>query len=309
MDRVFRIFGQPTTISDYEGSQYLADRSADFEQDTLSVFAAFCEPDFNVLDIGANIGLTAIALGRLCSRGEVFAIEASPETFEYLKVNLARAELANVTCENMAAAAAAGELTIAVDPSFSAGGFISQRFPVSDPQFRHYPVRARTVDEYLTTMGVDQVHFIKADVEGFELEVLRGARQTLERSRPVIFCEVNHSCLSNLQGVSLPEFIAEMFKFFPHVFAINSDLRYLELSDQAQLRLFCHEHTTRLAYMNLVCGFDRDRLATGLAGLSRIIGTAPAEIARVYKPHPVQAVAAYCRRQLRAVKRSWKSAA
>ena len=40
---------------------------------------------------------------------------------------------------------------------------------------------AVAIDEYLASIGVSQIDFIKVDVEGFELEVMRGAKRTIEK--------------------------------------------------------------------------------------------------------------------------------
>ena len=85
MERTIQLLGKAIPIVDCDESHYLTNISETFETDTLSTFAAICQPRFNVLDIGANIGLTAIALARFCPKGNVFAVEASPDTFEYLK--------------------------------------------------------------------------------------------------------------------------------------------------------------------------------------------------------------------------------
>ena len=115
--------------------------STNFEPETLSVFAAFCRPRSNVLDIGSNIGLTAIALGNACHRGRVFAIEASPETFQYLESNVRRAGLANVRCENLAASSTSGELEVTFVPSYSSGAFVSEKYQLPGHSHKCYKVR------------------------------------------------------------------------------------------------------------------------------------------------------------------------
>ena len=268
MEKTINILGRPFSITDRDESAYLTGVSKDFEADTLATFTAVCAPRFNVLDIGANIGLTAIALGSVCSKGKVFAIEASPETFKYLQQNIAGCRLGNIVCENMAASSAPGELMLSHPRHFSAGGFISQKYRVVGHDHLRYSVHACPVDDYLDKIGVKRIDFIKIDVEGFELEVLRGARRTIERSKPIIYCEVNHWCLNVLQRVCLPDFIEEIFTFCPHVFAINSDLHYLDLSEHAALHKFYHDHTTKFHFLNLLCGFDKEALIAKLASLA-----------------------------------------
>ena len=68
--------------------------------------------------------------------------------------------------------------------------------------------------------------------------------------------------------MSLPDFIEEMFTFCPHMFAIDANLAVLDSSDPGSLHKFYHDHTTRMAYMNLVCGFDKQALMAKLRCLT-----------------------------------------
>jgi FkbM family methyltransferase len=267
VERTISLLGTPVSMVDRDESGYLAGVSSSFEPDILSLFSACCGTNFNVLDIGANIGLTAIALGRLCSKGKVFAIEPSPDTFKYLTANITRSGLTNVVCENMAASSVSGKLTLTQSPSFSAAAFISPTYQVDG--CHRYCVRGCPIDEYVENLGIEPIDFIKIDVEGFELEVFRGARRTIERWQPMLVCEVNHWCLNVIQRKCLPDFIEEVFTFCPHVFAIDSGLQYLDLSDPASLHKFYHDHTTKFSYMNLLCGFDKDALRVKLDWLPR----------------------------------------
>ncbi len=59
-----------------------------------------------------------------------------------------------------------------------------------------------TLDEHVLDIGLDRLDCIKIDVEGFELEVLIGARRALQRFRPIIFCEFNTEFM-RCRGVDL----------------------------------------------------------------------------------------------------------
>lgn len=59
---------------------------------------------------------------------------------------------------------------------------------------RDYIVEAAetlTVDAYMDEQALARLDFVKCDVEGAELLVLRGAEKALARHRPVIYCELN----------------------------------------------------------------------------------------------------------------------
>ena len=64
-----------------------------------------------------------------------------------------------------------------------------------------------SLDSFIEERGLPRVDLIKIDVEGYELHVLQGARETLARLRPVMFIEVSNFNLCE-QGTSAQELIA-----------------------------------------------------------------------------------------------------
>jgi len=67
-----------------------------------------------------------------------------------------------------------------------------------DLNVRSIQVATRTLDSY----SLVNVGFIKVDVEGHELHVLRGSWDTIHASRPVIFVEVEHRHGSDIRAVA-----------------------------------------------------------------------------------------------------------
>ena len=70
------------------------------------------------------------------------------------------------------------------------------------------PVKLRTVDS--SFYFLERLDFIKIDVEGMELDVLRGATKTLNRLRPIIVFETHYE----YQEARDPEMFAKIFKLF-----------------------------------------------------------------------------------------------
>ena len=133
------------------------------------------------VDVGAHIGLYTMSAAReVGSNGKVIAVEPDPQSYRILKDNVALNHLDNVTVVNAALCDASGEMTFyaCTDPSLS--GFKLQ----PDARLREVrTVRAMTLDELLRSVGVDQVNWIKLDVEGAETKVLHGGKSLLERAK------------------------------------------------------------------------------------------------------------------------------
>jgi FkbM family methyltransferase len=153
-----------------------------------AIVSRHVRPETTVIDVGANIGLSTIALARLTK--QVIALEPSPPNAAFLRKNLDLNRISNVELVTAAASSEAGTLTFHV-AQFGAGshvmsaGDLSRGAPAID-------VPAIPLDE----VDLPSIGFIKIDVEGHEPEVLAGARSLLERDRPLIFMEINIWCLT-----------------------------------------------------------------------------------------------------------------
>ncbi len=157
------------------------------------------------------------------------------------------------------------------DPQIGAGQARSQLFAYlhwtdgiaipPEQQYRH-PEFGKALREILAIAlnNLQNVDFVKIDVEGFELEVLAGLRSALERSRPVVVLEMNHWCLNALQRITLPEFIDTLLTHFPVLYAVNGD-EVMNLRDPNQRYKVTIEHITQsMKFQNLIGCYDEARI-------------------------------------------------
>ena len=200
----------------------LATRGA-YDPDEIALFHTLVRSlrreDAVVLDIGANIGVHAVALAELVGpKGRVHAFEAQRIVFQMLAGNLALNSLENVFCHHQAVGAAPGRIPI---PQFDYAQPLSlgsvefgpeQREPIGQLR-RHDPARVEHVEVVTVDgLGLPAVHLMKVDVEGMELDVLRGAAQTVARDRPIVFVEYLKSERKELAAWLL----AAGYRLFPH---------------------------------------------------------------------------------------------
>jgi FkbM family methyltransferase len=133
-----------------------------------------------VFDVGAHQGIVAMMLGDLVGAGgHVVAVEATPHNAAVARRNVALNGMAQVTVLHAAGADVPGVLHF----SPRMNGHVAAVDEAS------VEVRALTIDELTNEHGVPQVLFV--DVEGYEMHVLRGARETLITHRPDLFIEVH----------------------------------------------------------------------------------------------------------------------
>jgi FkbM family methyltransferase len=255
--KTLNLLDQQVSFSASDDDYYLQTLPANGPSDIQHLFEAFCEEDSNVIDVGANIGVTAVIAGLLALRGSVLALEPVKDTFDYLAANIDRSTLTNVTCRNVAAASAPGHVQVVTRPGHSFASFVGydevlERYAGYDEE----QVEAVTLDQLVEREGVGRVDFVKIDVEGFELEVLRGCTQVLKQSQPTVFLEANHYCLNIFRRISMVDFTEEVLSYFPIVYAVDASSETLDLTLKTNHPVFFHDNVVRGRYQNLLCGFD-----------------------------------------------------
>jgi FkbM family methyltransferase len=146
----------------------------------------YLKADKNVLDIGAHIGWYTVAMAKKAKH--VYAFECSPKSFNYLCANIALNDLHyKVTKYNCALSDVEGSVDYFVrDPNDGGGNGITKFGYDEDKNTKTIKVPAKTLDSF----GLDNISFIKLDVEGHELQVLKGAVETIKKNNyPKIFFE------------------------------------------------------------------------------------------------------------------------
>lgn len=153
------------------------------EPHEISVMRRFLSPGDVFLDIGANFGLySMIASEIIGDKGQVFAFEANPHTYKFLRQSAMANRLIwlpQYHWENLAVADRDGELEFAYDPEHLGAGHIRNPSDTSDTQ-TVIKVRSVTIDNFLPS-DVNP-NFVKVDVESHELSVLKGMEETIRRS-------------------------------------------------------------------------------------------------------------------------------
>jgi FkbM family methyltransferase len=174
--RIYRIFLY-SQLTDPE-------QSAEFRN-----FASYCGPSMQLLDIGASYGAFSFVAAHF--GGTSIAVDPSP-----IATRLIRLQSRLSGCENniriveACVTEAVGEIQMLSSGVFSDGYFRVTRGRSSQELTK---TAAVTIDQLVERFG--QPTHIKIDVEGHEAAVIRGARQTLDRSRPVLFLELHNDMI------------------------------------------------------------------------------------------------------------------
>lgn len=162
-----------------------------FEKSERDFVKNFLQPGMTVLDIGAYYGLyTLTASRRVGLQGRVIAFEPSRLQMGRLQRHLRLNRCKNVRTESIALSNVEGESEFFAVSGRSAG-CSSLRLPNVTGPVKSTRVLVSTLDSYLRRSPLPRIDFIKADVEGGELDLFRGATNLFSRgTRPVILCEL-----------------------------------------------------------------------------------------------------------------------
>jgi FkbM family methyltransferase len=179
-NRISHIGGLRLRILDYNS---IAIFSSDFEFFMEHWFKP--ESAQTVVDVGAHVGKYTLRACRMVGpAGRVIAIEAHPINYSLLVENVRLNGGRNVRTVRCAAWNVRTKLGLFIGCS---SGHHSLKF---DDGRGCLQVQTRTIDDILEEHEIEQVDWIKIDVEGAEVEVLEGARKTITTSRPKIILEV-----------------------------------------------------------------------------------------------------------------------
>ncbi len=160
-----------------------------FESPEIEALCSATRPGSTVIDVGANIGIYTVVLARAVGpSGQVLAFEPVPENVERLRRNLEVNDIANV--EVFQVAIADRNETVALhlsdDPAYHSTVAVSQGHGLG----RSTTVPGRSLNKIWRELGSPEVSVAKIDVEGAELDVLRGATEILATCRPALLIEI-----------------------------------------------------------------------------------------------------------------------
>ncbi len=180
----------------------------------LAALSKLISPGQTALDLGANFGLyTRFISEAVGENGHVFSFEPTSDMFDVLHNNIASPGLSNTTCINAALSDQSGEAEIHI-PKHEDGGlnyYEASLVPASDEaNLRGETIQMITLDEFCEQQNITSLHFIKCDVEGHEIAVLRGAMGVIQRDKPTILLEINDAFDDNANGTDVVNFIKEM---------------------------------------------------------------------------------------------------
>ncbi len=160
---------------------------SEWSEGEVDLFRAILKPGDVVAEAGANIGAHTIPLAKIVGEtGCVYAFEPQPEIYnDFLVVNTTRHYFVSGRSGVKTCQAALGD---------SKGSVVLEDMRLDNPGGcavrRESTAFGRTAHQTkLDLLNLERLDFYKLDCEGSELSALKGSRETIERCRPILYCE------------------------------------------------------------------------------------------------------------------------
>ena len=170
------------------------------EAKSVALFAQLVSPQDTVIDVGGHIGYLSLYFAQLVGqRGQVLVFEPGPNNLPYTRANL-RAK-PNVRLIETAVADFSGKVSFYIEDYTGQNNSLLSDYSRFDENLTNaglcgqltksvVEVDCTTLDEFVATLTAPPPSFIKIDVEGAELAVLRGMQQTLRAENVALMVEV-----------------------------------------------------------------------------------------------------------------------
>lgn len=163
------------------------------------------------LDAGSHVGHVSLILSRLVgSAGRVFAVDPLHENMETLRKSMGFNGIRNIeTVET-----ALGETTGSAYGDIHANVSMARLSPDTSPDGKTNAFPITTIDALVKARAIPKMNFIKVDVDGFELKLLKGAATTLRQFKPKLLLEI-HGFIDRTLGREIHDFLAPLgYRFF-----------------------------------------------------------------------------------------------
>ena len=203
----------------------------------MELFKKRIEPGMTVVDVGAHVGLYSLVGSTLVgSTGKVYAFEPEPSNYNLLLKNMKANGLINIVPVRKAVSDKSGATMLFVNPKASTGHTITAHREL----MKSISCEMTSLDESLSGQRVD---FVKIDVEGAEIAVLRGMRRVIsENPRIQLLCEFAPDLLSEAE-VEPRDLLEQLAAYGFTIYKLDSRrremVRIIDLFQLSSCYLFC----------------------------------------------------------------------
>lgn len=171
-----------------------------------------------ILDVGAFRGGYSLAVSSYFPISKIYCFEPIKKSYDKLVINIARNKK-EAQIFPYCSAISENECEIYMTNNLSTGNHIISEKSIISSQIEKIP--ATTLDSFIIKNHIENVHFIKCDVEGYELAVVTGANSLIQNFKPIIYMEIQKEWAIRY-GYKPVDLISKMRNFGYRVYVIEN---------------------------------------------------------------------------------------
>ena len=165
-----------------------------FKDSARDELDAFVKPGQTVMDIGANMGEVSFTLAqKVGAQGKVISFEPDAINYNRFEKNHALNTFGNIYLQKVGLGSSDGKFKMDIN-ALEPGNLGSNRVlptEIEEDFENARDVHITTLDGWISENPIDQLSFIKIDIEGYEVEAIKGGIETIKRFKPVIYSELH----------------------------------------------------------------------------------------------------------------------
>lgn len=173
-----------------------------FREPEIGILKSLVIPGDFVADVGANVGVYTKELSSLVGdKGQVYAFEPIGENYDILNLVIRKACLSNVRPFQAALGSYSRQCEMVIPELGGFTGYYWAHIAKPDDPGRRETVNVLALDELWDSGAILRLHFIKCDVEGAELEVVKGGLKLIRSLHPAWLLEVSGKTSDQIFGI------------------------------------------------------------------------------------------------------------
>ena len=185
-----------------------------WESNSRYIFSELCKTSNVILDIGSYSGIYSIIASKVNKKADIYAFEPNPNMFDVSKKNFKINNLRNIKVFNIAISDVVGESYLFQNHENYTSVYSLKESKNDGARFK---VETITLDEVIKNQNINKIDLIKIDIEGFELNAIKGFKSNIQTFQPIMIIE----CLTEIDIRNIHDFLKEYG--YEKVFQINGN--------------------------------------------------------------------------------------
>ena len=158
-----------------------------YEESEINMCLSLIKPGFTIFDVGANVGWFSLIISKNIPKVSLHSFEPIPATFDILNRNISLNGGFPIKTYNLGFYSEDTNLKLFYDSECSGRTSAAN---LAEIDVREVPCSFKKMDSFVREMNIQQLDFVKCDVEGAEYFVYQGGIETLRKFKPIIFSEM-----------------------------------------------------------------------------------------------------------------------